>query len=71
VAKDVAAIINGDVQIIRPGDTLVLLRRTMQSEDELARMVAQVKENMPGVKLAIIDGFVQMNVYRPDDPEAV
>lgn len=53
--------------IVKPGDTLVLVTSRSLNEAEMAAMREDVAKRMPGVALAIVEGFDQALVYRPGE----
>ncbi len=57
-----------DSVIVRPGDTLILIGSSARSlsDAELDKMSAMFAERMPGMKVAVVDGFEQALAYRPD-----
>lgn len=56
--------------IVRPGDTLILITESRITVEDLDRMMAQLAESLPGVKIAIVEGFSQALAYRPAGPDA-
>ncbi len=58
------------VVVLRPGDRLVVGVSRRISDEEAARMRAQVGEHLPGVKVVIIQAE-QLLAYRPDEASGV
>lgn len=50
----------------RPGDTLILIAGSRVSEAQYGKMVAEIKERLPGLDVILLDGIGQAVVYRPD-----
>ncbi|MEV2277842.1 hypothetical protein AB0I72_19880 [Nocardiopsis sp. NPDC049922] len=57
---------DGDLQVVRPGDTLILRSTAPMTAEVAARLKADVAQRMPGVDTTIFHGIEQMAVYRPD-----
>lgn len=58
--------------VVRPGDTLILLGKHRYSAADLAAVRQQIETRLPGVKVAVLEGFEQAAIYRPEltDEEA-
>lgn len=52
--------------VVKPGDTLVLLASAPMTDKQVADLISQIGERLPGVKVAVIDCIDQALVYKPD-----
>lgn len=54
--------------IVRPGDTLILVSKTLLSDEEIDRLRTDFKERLPDIKIAVLENFDQIAAYRPVPP---
>jgi hypothetical protein len=57
---------DGDPQVVRPGDTLILRSAHAFTHEQAANLKAAVARHLPGVDALVLGDFEQMAVYRPD-----
>ncbi len=55
-----------DIQVIRPGDTVVVRLEQTPTPEVLERMRTAYKDALPDVKFVFIGGVIGIDIYRPD-----
>lgn len=55
-----------NVPMVRAGDVLVVCFEKPQPLSDLERFTERVKEYLPGVRVAFVEGVAGLAVFRPD-----
>lgn len=55
-----------NVPMLRAGDVLVVAFAEHQPDDVLERFTEQVRECLPGMRVAVMEGVSGLAVFRPD-----
>lgn len=59
------------MQVIRPGDTILVRLDSQITADAAAKMVEAMKERFPDCEICVLGGGVAgIDVYRPSRPES-
>jgi len=55
-----------DIQIIRPGDTVIVRLDKVPTAEMLEQLRTAYKDALPDVEFVFVGGVVGIDVYRPD-----
>lgn len=59
-----------NVPMVQAGDVLIVCFEKEQPLSDLERFEKQVKECLPGVRVAVMEGVSGLAVFRPEPPSA-
>lgn len=57
-----------NVPMVRAGDVLVVCFTTQQPLDVMERFTEEMREHLPGVRVAVVEGVSGLAVFRPESP---
>lgn len=58
-----------NVPVVQAGDVLLVAFKEPQPLEDLERFDEQIKEYLPGVRVAFMEGVTGLAVFRPGDGE--
>ncbi|MFJ5967895.1 hypothetical protein [Streptomyces sp. NPDC093060] len=56
-----------NVPMVRAGDVLLVCFEKQQTQADTERFEAELRDCLPGVRLAFLEGVTGLAVFRPDD----